>query len=482
MNYSQRFSLAVSLFLFSTISFAQLSLPPVFSDNMVLQRNKPVVVWGKAKAGELVIVEFAGQHKSIVADSLGHWQLWLDAMNTSAQPKDFHVQASSEITYKNVLVGDVWLCSGQSNMEYPLDRKWKKYTAPKKGEDLAEKELANINKPDAIRYLYVERTLKKQPELPSKGWFKGTDTTVRFLSAIGYFFAKEIYEQTHIPIGIISSSWGGTRIEQWIPDWAYQQSSVFKDSTTKPDFKIDGMHPGQMFNGMIQPMLPLTIKGILWYQGESDLMIHDHVTYPAKFKLFADTWRSLFKDENLPLYYVQIAPFLYTTRKDHIPHTPQTLSEFWETQSKSLELPNTGMVVTTDLVDDLSNIHPSYKWVVAHRLALIALAKLYGKKKLVYQGPVYESMKVNSQSVELSFANVAGGLKSSDGKPLSWFTIAGEDGNFVPANAEIKGKKIIVSSPEITVPKYVRFAWDEKAQPNLINKEDLPAAPFRTGK
>jgi sialate O-acetylesterase len=478
---SLKFLLAAIICICSAAAGAQFKFAEAFSDNMVLQRNQPVAVWGHADAGKTVTVQFAGQQKMAIADTSGKWILFLKPLQVSATAQQ--LSASSEgktITLKNILVGDVWLCGGQSNMEYTFDRKLKRYAAPKKGIDEAEQELT-APKPDGIRYMYVERTLNKIPVLPTKGWTDGNDTLVRYASAIGYFFAKDIYAKTKVPIGIISDTWGGTRIEQWQPDWSYVQSPEFKDSITGPNFKIDGMHPGQMYRGMLEPLIPFTIKGVLWYQGESNAMVEDQQTYPAKFELMVNTWRNLFKNDVLPFYFVQISPYVYSARKDPKKHAPTLLPEFWEAQTKCLTIKNTGMVVTTDLVDNLSDIHPSYKWKVGQRLALVALKETYGNKSLVSSGPKFSSLKYKRNTIIVSFSSIGGGLMSSDGQPLNWFTIAGEDGIFVPATATISGNKIIVSSPEIAKPSQVRFAWDEKARPNLVNKEGLPAWPFRSG-
>jgi sialate O-acetylesterase len=236
-----------------------------------------------------------------------------------------------------------------------------------------------------------------------------------------------------------------------------------------------------MYNGMIAPLVPFAIKGVLWYQGESNAMVEDQRTYPLKFELLVNTWRNLFKDASLPFYYVQIAPYSYSARKDKLPHAATLLPEFWEAQTQSLLLNNTGMVVTTDLVDNPGDIHPSYKWVIGRRLALWALEMDYQQKQLAFSGPQYAAAKRSKHSIVLSFDNKGTGLISSDGNALTWFSIAGEDEKFVPATAVIKGDKVMVSAPEVAKPRYVRFAWDEKAQPNLMNKEGLPAAPFRTG-
>lgn len=458
---------------------AQLILPNIFSNNMVLQRNKPVPVWGKANPGTTVTVTFLTQTKTSVAAADSNWMITLDPLTASANPATLIIKGNESIVFSNILVGDVWLCSGQSNMEYPLDRKLKRYAAPKNGTDPSEDEVKQTNKPDGIRYLYVERVLNKYPALPTKGWVNGNDTIVRYASAIGYFFAKEVFAQTNVPIGIISTSWGGTRIEQWTPDWAYASSPVFKDSTTKPNYKIDGMHPGQMYKGMFEPLVPFAVKGVLWYQGESNCMIEDQATYKAKFNIFINSWRKLLKDEQLPFYTVQISPYLYTSRKDPKKHTPELLAEFWEVQTQCTALPNVHMVVTTDLVDNLKDIHPSYKWTVAHRLALQALHYSYGFTNQEAYGPTYISHKRKKNSIVLHFSH-ADGLVSSNQQPLNWFTIAGADGNFVPATAVIKNNTVVVTAKGINKPKYVRFAWNEAAQPNFVNSEGLPALPFRT--
>lgn len=446
---------------------------------MVLQREKPVAIWGTADAGEEITVTFAGQTKTAISDTAGNWQVKLDPLAASALPRKMIIAGSNTIELENILVGEVWLCSGQSNMEYPLDRRLKKYAASQRGEDLAEKELSGEKNP-LIRFLYVER--KMMPVLATDGWKDTNDTTLRYVTAAGYFFAKELTENLKVPVGIISTSWGGTRVEQWTPPSAYEQSPLFKDSIAgKTNFKIDGMVPGKMFESMLLPIIPYTIKGFLWYQGESNLMIHDTTTFVAKTKLMLDTWKGLWKDESLRFYYTQIAPYYYSKRKDKLVHGPDLLPYYWEAQAKCLEFPNSGMVVTTDLVDNLGDIHPGYKWEVGRRLSLWALAKDYGKK-VVYSGPLYKSMKVKKNTIELEFAQTGSGLTSADGQPLNWFTIAGSDRKFVPANAIFKGKKMIISSNEVTNPVAVRFAWDETAMPNFCNKEKLPASPFRTDK
>jgi len=468
---------------------AQLKIPAVFSNNMVLQRNMLLPVWGKATPGTNVTVSFLSQQKTTVTNKDSNWSVVLEPLLLSTTPADLVIKGETIITFHNVLVGDVWLCTGQSNMEYPLDRAMKKYAKPLTGTDIAAEELTKPDKPNAIRYIYVERTLNKYPQLPTKGWVDGNDTTVRYVSAIGYFFAKEIYEQTNVPIGIISSSWGGTRIEQWTPAFAYNESDIFKQFVSSDTFKIDGMKPEQMYKGMIEPFIPFAIKGVLWYQGESNCMIEDQDTYVEKMRLFENSWRTLFHSAQLPFYTVQISPFLYTGRKDPKKHTDDLLPRFWEAQTNCLKLPATYMIVTTDLVDNLKDIHPSYKWVVAHRLALQVLHNEYQKTEVQSNSPQYKSSSRKKNKLIISLINTGSGLQSSDGQSLNWFSIADAKGEFVPAVAEISGDKIIVYSDRIRKPKYVRFAWSETAMPNLVSKEarpdgsvgrGLPCIPFRT--
>ncbi len=470
----------IILLLFLFFSFAtnsQIQLPKVITNNMVLQQGKKVAIWGKASAGEKISVSFAGQKLQTIADNSGNWQVFLGPLKANAEPQKMIIHGKNTIELQNILVGEVWLCSGQSNMEYPLDRTLKRYAGSKKGEDLAEKVLQGEKNP-LIRHLYVERKL--HDTLATSGWKGGNDTTMRYVSAAGYFFALELAEKLNVPVGIISSSWGGTRVEQWTPPEAYLTSPLFKDSLEgKENFKIDGMTPGKMYEGMIKPIIPYTMKGILWYQGESNVMIHDTTSFAAKTKLMLDTWKKMWNDSRLSFYYVQIAPYYYSQRKDKLTHGTDLLAYYWDEQRKCLRFPYSGMVVTTDLVDNMKDIHPGYKWEVGRRLSLWALAKDY-KQNLIYSGPLYKGYKIRKNHIEISFSNTGGGLISNNNQPLTHFLIAGADKKFFAAKAKISGNKIIVSASEVRNPVAVRFAWDETAMPNFFNRELLPASPFRT--
>lgn len=478
-----RICMHLSLLVVTTTLQAQLRVAEPFSDHMVLQRNKPVPVWGKAIPGTKVSVQFAGQEKVGLTGADSNWSVQLNALQVLPMAAEMNItDGRQQITLSDILVGDVWLCSGQSNMEYPLDRSLKKYAAPGKGEDFATTELKSPTKFNGVRYLYVEHTLKKIPVLPTKGWTTATDTILRYVSAAGYFFGKEVFEKTGVPIGIISSSWGGTRIEQWTPPEAYRESKAFSKQITSDTFRIDGTRPGQMYEGLIKPLIPFAIKGVCWYQGESNCMIEDQDIYLEKMRVFEQHWRKVFNDPSLPFYTVQISPFLYTSRKDPKKHTPELLAEFWETQTRCLQLPYTYMIVTTDLVDNLKDIHPSYKWIVGQRLAKQALFNEYGQTKEMVFSPSFSGIKKKGRKFILSFNNAGGQLKSSDNAPLTWFTIAGKDKKFIPATATINGEQVIITSKQLKKPKYVRFAWDEKAMPNLVNSAGLPCIPFRTDK
>jgi len=231
---------------------------------------------------------------------------------------------------------------------------------------------------------------------------------------------------------------------------------------------------------MIAPLAPYTLKGFLWYQGETNCFLKETTIYTYKFRHLINSWRSLWRNSKAPFYYVQIAPFNYSKSKGNEGLSDTDLPRFREAQQAALRVPHTSMIITTDLADNLEDIHPTYKWEVGKRLALTALAKTY-KKKMQYAGPVFKKQRIQGSNIELSFEH-AEGFQSNDGQPLNWFAIAGYDGRFVPAIASIKGEKIVVSAPSVTQPKYVRFAWNEAAQPNLYNAAGLPAAPFRSDK
>lgn len=454
---------------------AQVSLPKVLGHNMVLQRNKPVAIWGTASAGEEVTVSFDKQVKKTIASDSGKWQVLLDAMPASDQPAKMTIKGHNEIVLQNILVGEVWLCSGQSNMEYTMRRN-SKVTIPAGITDWPVNEL-EVAKNPAIRIFLVDR--KKMSSDPAHmGWSIAKDSALRSFSAVGYFFAKKLYEELQVPIGMISSAVPGSRIEPWAPKEAFTALPYFQNITDSTH-QIEG-EPGKFYQTMIAPLSPFTIKGFLWYQGESNCFLKETLQYTYKMQALINQWRSVWNDAALPFYYVAIAPFEYSASKGKLVLTPETLPEFWEAQAMALKIPHTAMVVTTDLNDSLNNLHPHYKWEVGRRLALYALAKAYGKRGITVSGPVFKSMQMEGNKAIIDFNYVETGLISKNGKPLNCFTVAGVDGKFVTADAVLKGDQVIVSSPLVEVPKAVRFGWNEADHSNLFNADGLPAMPFRT--
>lgn len=468
-----------------------LELPNVLSSNMVFQQGKPVPIWGTAAAGTTVEVVFGDQVKRVVADASGSWMATLDAMKASFDARDLTIRSEDgDTVLSNILIGEVWLCGGQSNMEYPMRRQQKRYAAPARGQDVAELELERGGNPH-IRLLRIHKK-RSLPDCTTNGWAVMSDTALASFSAAGYYFGKYLQESLQVPVGLISSNWGGSRIEPWTAASAYRNSPVFAAEAQANPLTIDGSSVGENYNSMIAPLAPYALKGFIWYQGESNAMIHD-ARYVEKTALMLEDWRTIFNAPKAPFYFVQIAPYLYTRRsKDAKQHTPQTLPEFGALQTQCLELDYTGQVIVTDLVDRLTDIHPSYKWEVGRRLALQALAQTYGVKK-EFSGPVLKSVRVKKNEVRLSFRHLGRGLTAgmhreadnafiATNDTLRWFEVAGADAVFYPANAVVDGKKVVLSSPNVVEPMHVRFAWNERACPNFFNKEGLPAVPFQVSR
>ena len=454
---------------FTSNLLAEVSLPKVLGNGMVLQRRQPVPIWGYALAGEKVTVQFANKVKETVADANGNWKVMLDAMEASATSRSMTITGKNIIQLKNILVGEVWLCSGQSNMEYTM-RKNSKVTVPA-GKNWPVDELDHAHNP-AIRIFLVDRK-KMKPDPSHQGWSVAEDSALRSFSAVGYFFAKKLYEELHIPIGVIGSSIPGSRIEPWASESAFKDLPFFKDST-----KIDG-EPGKFYNTMIEPLAPFALKGFLWYQGESNCFLNDRIEYTYKMQALINNWRKIWNAPSASFYYVEIAPFAYSTSKGKVAYTEQSLPEFREAQAMAMQIPYTGMVVTTDLNDSINNLHPHFKWEIGKRLALWALAKDYGKKEIP-SGPIYKGMKVEKDKAIISFDYIGKGLEIKGSEYLTCFTIAGKDGNFFSALAIIKNNTVVVSCAEVAEPAVVRFGWNEADHPNLYNKDGLPAMPFRT--
>jgi sialate O-acetylesterase len=482
MQIKRQFVSLMLLLLAATAGRA-ITLPDLIGNNMILQREQPVRLWGAAKPGSAVTVHFAGQTKSATTGSDGNWELGLDPLTASSTPReltfssDESQDSANSVTLTNILVGEVWLCSGQSNMEKPIGQQ-----RGQKPVFNAEQELAAANYPQIRLFLVPNKRSITPIEDVSGEWrmCSSNSLEVTKFSAAGYFFGRELFQQLNVPVGLVDSTWGGTRIEPWTSQEGFHlvpSLAEFADLSNETNNKIG---VSRLYNGMIAPLTKFNIRGALWYQGESNLMdVNDTLNYADKMKALVLGWRKAW-GRDFPFFYVQIAPYCYFADRPTRVRSADSLPLIWEAQTLSLQIPNTGMIVTTDLVDDLHDIHPRNKQDVGKRLARLALAKIYGRTNVVWSGPMYRSMDVTGSKAVLHFDHTDGGLMSKDGKPLAWFTVAGADGVFHPADAVIKGDTVVVTSPDVTAPKAVRFAWSETAQPNFFNYAGLPAVPFRT--
>jgi sialate O-acetylesterase len=449
-------------------AWADLKLPSIINDHMVVQRDRPILLWGWDEPGTEITVSLGESKASAKADSDGRWQVKLPALPAGG-PHQIAVKGSSERKLEDVLVGEVWLCSGQSNMEW---------TVAASADADAEKAAADYPR---LRHIKVPHTPAAEPQqdVNAGPWQAATPQTVSGFTAVGYFFARKLQEELDVPVGIIGSNWGGTRIEPWTPPIGFQSVPALSEISNNLDKfpaknaqgAINHQTPLALYNGMIAPLVPFQIRGAIWYQGESNN--GEGMLYHEKKKALINGWRSLWNDPEMPFYFVQLAPYNYGG-------DPTRLAGIWEAQTATLAVPHTGMAVTVD-IGDIKDIHPRNKQDVGQRLALWALAKTYGQDELVYCGPLYKSMQVEGDKIRLSFDHVGGGLISRDGQPLTWFQIAGEDNPFVDAKASIDGDTVVVQADGVANPTAVRFGWNQLAEPNLSNKEGLPASPFRTG-
>jgi hypothetical protein len=454
-------------------SFAgQLSLPTVFSDHMVLQREQPVPVWGTAGPETTVTVEFSGQRKTATADTSGKWKLYLDPLAASVESRELSVSSGDEKqVFNDVLVGEVWFCSGQSNMEMPLGG-W----APTYPLNDSEAEVAAATHP-YIRLYDTPSVYSQEPVEPiSSHWKTCTPGTVGSFSAIAYYFGRKLQQDLDVPVGLILSAWNATKIEPWIAPSGFAEvdslAESYAVSTNIPeltgDVKLIKKIPSVLYNGMIYAHIPYAIRGAIWYQGESNH--NDGMLYVDKTRALLNGWRGLW-GYDFPFYFVQIAPFAYPDGD------PGILPGFWEAQGEIVnQIPNTGMVVVNDCAVT-NNIHPPNKKDPGIRLALLAEANTYGMD-VVCTGPVFRSLERVGDALKVNFDS-AEGLTTRDGKTPDWFESAGPDGVFRTAAAEIQGSSVILRSPDVTDPVAMRFAWHRLAMPNLMNGAGLPAFAFR---
>ena len=497
----------------SSKAHADIRLPNVFTSHMVVQQDKPFVIWGWAAPNENVTVQIADGKRETTANEKGEWKVTLPAMKAGG-PHTLKVSGSSEVQLEDVMVGEVWLCSGQSNMEMGIGMS-------KDGKD----EIASANYP-GIRLLMVPNRWTPTPQTNfDAAWKICSPTTIAEsgwggFSAAGYFFGRELHKKLGVTVGLIDATWGGTLIESWTPpegfaevpalkreydlvqlgdprspahqqrlDQALRDTQRWLDEARTamsgqavvppmPTYPAELLPPHDLqqatalYNGMIHPVYPFAIRGAIWYQGESNLA--DGKLYTERMKALIAGWRKIWNEGEFPFYFVQIAPYNYGGNTEALP-------EFWEAQAAAEAVPNVGMAVITD-IGNLKDIHPTNKQEVGRRLALMALAKTYGQKDVVCSGPVFKDKAIEGDTLRITFDQAGSGLASRDGQPFSWFEIIDADeGPFVKADAKIDGSAVVLSSTDVKHPVAMRFAWNMFAEPNLMNSAGLPATAFRAG-
>jgi sialate O-acetylesterase len=489
---------------------ADITLAPVFGDHAVLQRDKQVPVWGTAGASDAISVTFHGQTARTSAGPDGLWKLSIGPFPASSEGADMVVAGRSTVTLHDVVVGDVWLCSGQSNMEFAVDDGGFTYRV-----DNSQAELASANYP-LVRQLKVKQTVAGSPATTVKtdGWESASPSTVGKFTAVGYFFARDIHRALGVPVGIIDSPWGGTPIESWMSDaartstslsaeidarwkqnkseWPPERVAMYpaekaawdkaeQEATAKhtrnplqwPQFPATDdspYRPGGLYNAMIAPFQPAAIRGILWYQGETNAGRAGE--YAELFAAMIRSWREGFGQGDLPFYFVQLAN--YGSEYEMV---NRDWARLREAQAKVLDLPNTGMAVTID-IGDAQNIHPRNKQEVGRRLALIARTKLYNIAPEV-SGPVFASATPEGRAIRVRFDHSGSELLARGGAVRS-LEVAGADKVFYPAMGAIEADSLLASSPDVKGPVAVRYAWTNSPTANLYGDTGLPVAPFRS--
>ncbi len=485
---------------------SEITLAPVFGDHAVLQQEKPLPVWGRAAPGEKIAVTFRDQTVHATAAADGTWIVYLAPLVGSGEPADLVVagkEAKETVVLHDIVVGEVWLASGQSNMQWPVS-----YLRPD------EKQLAAVDLP-LVRHLNIEHAVAATPERNARtsGWKPASPQTVGDFTAVGYFFARDLQRKLGVPVGIIHSSWGGTAIESWMSDRSRQSTpfaaviasrweQAMREWTPEriarypaemaaweraeaqakarkvknplrwpqpPATPDSPMRPGGLFNAMIAPLEPVAMRGIIWYQGESNVGRADE--YAALFPAMIRAWRENWGDERLPFLFVQLPDFA-----DDNPRG-RDWARLREAQARALELPETGMAVAIDLGEP-ENLHPTSKLELARRLALIAKTHVYGIPG-DYFGPSFAGATREGPALRVRFSHAGTGLIARD-RPPQALELAGADKVFHPATARIQRDTLLVSSRDVKEPVAVRYAWTNAPMANLYNGAGLPVVPFRS--
>ncbi len=446
---------------FSMQSFAGIRLPAVISSNMVLQQQSGVALWGWAEPAEKIVITTSWNNRidSVEATGNGTWKIQI---NTPAAggPYSISLKGWNTIILDNIMIGEVWVCSGQSNMEWSSSQNLKQMMD----------ELPNSSNKN-IRLFHIPKTTSASPQDNTAGeWKVCSPESLKGFSAIGYFFGKKLQHDLNVPIGLINASWGGTPAEVWTPSNEVNNDTSLKEAAEKkeqsPWWPVAS---GLTFNAMIYPITNFAIAGAIWYQGESNT--GTAATYKKLFTTMIGSWRQAWKKE-FPFYYVQIAPFTYGDKN--------ISALLREQQTAALSYPKTGMVVITDLVDNVKDIHPQNKKDVAERLANWALAETYRQNIPAYKSPMFKSLEINKDKAILLFDNAPNGFMINGNNKATEFFIAGDDKNFLPAELRLEKDRIIVFNKQIKNPVAVRFGFSNTAMPNLFSKEGLPVSPFRT--
>jgi sialate O-acetylesterase len=473
---------------------------------MVLQQGRQVAIWGTADPGEQVTVTLADQKQMATADSTGPWKVRVGPFKAGG-PIDLTVAGKNTVTFHNVMVGEVWVCSGQSNMEFAL---WNHGIFG--GAKNTEQEVAASNYP-LLRLFLVKRAVAGKPQTDVQGhWVVSSPVTAGDFSAVGYFFGRDLHRALKVPVGMIASSWGGTEAEAWtnnealsadpelkvvadswqqriadfphaleqytqkLDEWeksAEQAEAEGKIALSLPDPPKDPRsHPWRdsgLWNAMMAPLTPYAIAGAIWYQGESNAEFA--YQYRKVFPTMIQQWRNSWGEGDFPFLFVQLANYVPAGQ------APDQWAVLRESQDKTLALPKTGMAVAIDIGESY-DIHPKNKQEVGRRLALAAEGIAYGRK-IEYMGPSYKSLHAEEGNLRLRFTHVGGGLVAH-GEQLTGFEVAGEDQQFYPAEAKIEGAEVVLSSAKVAKPVAARYAWANDPKCNLYNKAGLPAPPFRT--
>ena len=451
----------VVLLLFTTQAFGKIRLPAVIANNMVLQQQSQVTLWGWADPGEKIIfnTSWSDAIDSVVTTGDANWKIKLNTPRAGG-PYTITLKGWSTVVLENIMIGEVWICSGQSNMEWSSNQNLKQIMD----------ELPNSNN-NNIRLFHVPKTTSLNPQDDLEGqWKVCSPESLKGFSAVGYFFGKKLQHDLNVPIGLINASWGGTPAEAWTPDDKVAEDEELKkaaSSLNKSNWWP--VSPGLTYNAMISPLTNFSIAGAIWYQGESNT--GTAASYKKLFTTMIGEWRKAWQKE-FPFYYVQIAPYKYGIKN--------VGALLQEQQTKTLSFPNTGMVVITDLVDDVKDIHPKNKLDVAIRLANRALAETYKQPVTGYKSPMFKNMEINKSKAILFFDNASNGFITTGNNKATEFYIAGEDKTFLPADVKIEKDRIIVSNKQIKEPVAVRFGFSNTAMSNLFSKEGLPVCPFRT--